>query len=108
MVEVGVPDEDAGGVVIGGQEAIERHRVRDRRAAQQQAAQRHAGEVGVDVEAAPLERDPVAGDAQPLELEPGRKLERPRLELGQGLEVVGGAHSGQLMPCKQGFLGSWN
>ena len=103
VVEVGVADEHADRVVGRRQIAVERGRVGDRGAAQQQAAQRNAGEVGVDVEAGALVVEPVARDAEPLDLEPGGQRQRPRLELGQRLEVVGAAHRGQLMALQAGI-----
>ena len=52
------------------------------------SAQRHAGEVGVDEERPALVGEPVAGDPEPFDLEPGGQPRRPRLELAQRLAVV--------------------
>ena len=73
MVEVGVPDQYAHHLAGGlREEALVRGRIGTRRAAQQQACQRHARHVGVDVERPALVVESVSGDPEPLEREPGR------------------------------------
>ena len=93
MVEVGVADQHPDDLAGRVDEALERGRVGQGRPAQQQVAERHPREVGVDEQRLALVADPVAGDAEPFDLEPGGQLERPRLELAQGLPVfpLGGA-----------------
>ena len=92
VVEVGVADEDADGLPGGSDEALERRRIGQRRPPQQQVAEGHPREVGIDEERLALVGEPVAGDAEPLDLEPGRQLQRPRLQLAQRLAV--GARGG--------------
>ena len=93
VVEVGVADEHADRLAGRVDEAVERRRVGQCLAAQHQVAEGDPREVGVDEQRLALVGEPVAGDAQPLDLEPGRKLRRPRLQLAQRLAVgaLGGA-----------------
>ena len=68
-------------------EAVERRRVGQRRPPQQQVAEGDAREVGVDEQRLALVGQPVAGDPEPLDLQPRRQLQRPRLQLAQRLAV---------------------
>ncbi len=88
VVEVGVADEHADDLAGRLDEAVERRRVGQRRAAQQQVGEGDPREVGVDEQRLALVAEPVAGDAEPFDLEPGRQLQRPRLQLAQRLAVV--------------------
>jgi hypothetical protein len=87
MVEVGVADEDAGDLAGRMDEAVERRGIGQRRPAPQQVGEGDAGDVGIDEERLSLKAHPVAGDAKPFELEPGRQLQWPLLELAESLSV---------------------
>ena len=76
VVEMGVADEHAGDLSRRLHEAVERDRVRQGRPAQQQAAERDPGEVGVDEERLALVGEPVARDAEPFDLEALRQSRR--------------------------------
>ena len=88
MVEMGVADEDARRPAPAPQEAVESGALRQVRAAQEEVAERHPREVGVDEERLPLVGEAVAGYPEPFDLQPGRQLEWPGLQLGEGLPVV--------------------
>jgi hypothetical protein len=91
VVKVGVADEDSCHLAGRVDEAIERRRVGQCRSAPQEVAEGDPREIGVDEQRLSLEADPVAGDAEPFDLQPGRQLQLLRLELAEHLAVfVGG------------------
>jgi hypothetical protein len=63
--------------------ALVQRDLRERRASTQQGAERHARDVGVEVEGLLLERQPVAGHAEPFELQAARKIQGRRRALGK-------------------------
>ena len=75
VVEVRMPDEHARDVAPAAAQRSSAS-VGQRRAPQQQAAQRHARDIRVDEERRALVRDAVAGDAEPFQLQSRGQVER--------------------------------
>ena len=88
VVEMGVPDENPDDASGRSQEALVKRRVGVCRRAADDACERHAREVGVDVDRLPLVAEAVPRHAEPFELQPPGQLQRLARELAHRVGIV--------------------